>query len=180
MAPRIEVLALEDIDEVTLTVLHAEDKLAFSAEDYQPYLGYKFTESDRCVFVYEGDEWASSIWLPQRTIRVGGEDVFVGGLSGVMTRTAYKGRGYASMAVERANRWICKDINAEFGLLICLPRLVGFYEKHGWKLIDEPMWFSQPDSDGLQKLPPPIQTMILQCGERAWPDGQVDMRGFPW
>jgi GNAT superfamily N-acetyltransferase len=58
--------------------------------------------------------------------------VKVGGIGGVKTHPAFRGRGFATTAIGRALDFFREQGDVDFGLLVCEPSLVPFYERLGW------------------------------------------------
>src|SRR5438046_1688119 len=50
---------------------------------------------DWYVRVWHGDQWVSLVQIYDHTITIGGEPYRVGGIGGVATAHAYRGRGYS-------------------------------------------------------------------------------------
>jgi GNAT superfamily N-acetyltransferase len=65
--------------------------------------------------------------------RWGDRAVRVGGIGGVKTHPASRGRGFAMAAIQRALDFFHELGNVDFGLLVCEPGLVPFYERLGWR-----------------------------------------------
>src|SRR5262249_37127355 len=59
--------------------------------------------------------------------------VRVGGIGGVKTHPASRGRGLATTAMGRALDFFRGRGDVNFGLLVCEPGLVPFYERLGWR-----------------------------------------------
>src|SRR5262249_19247069 len=59
--------------------------------------------------------------------------VRVGGLGGVKTHPASRGRGFATTAIQQALDFFRAQGDVDFGLLVCEPGLVRFYERLGWR-----------------------------------------------
>jgi ribosomal protein S18 acetylase RimI-like enzyme len=112
----------------------------------------------------------------ERTISVDQELLRVGGICGVVTVPEYRDRGIASALLDESVSFIKKGLDLPFALLTCNSRLEIFYQRLGWKTVNGPTVFTQPDGvrtcGGL--------TMILECGPRFWPEGPIDLRGLPW
>ena len=64
----------------------------------------------------------------------------------------------------------------EFGMLFCLPRLAPFYERQGWRLVEDEVEIDQPDGPIVW----PYHIMVLPCGAREWPAGRVEVGSLPW
>ena len=69
------------------------------------------------------------------------------------------------------------ELHVPFGLLQCLPDLVGFYEARGWNEIDEPMFCLQLDGRVHRS---PERPMVMRLAGIDWPPGAIDMNGLPW
>jgi predicted N-acetyltransferase YhbS len=137
---------------------------------------YRWREKDYHFITEEGGRALSHVGLLKTTVKAGGREVAVGGVGGVATRPEAQGRHYVHAAMKRAAEFLCAELGVEFGMLFCLPRLVPFYARQGWQLIEEEVEFEQPAG----KVVSPFRVMILPCGERAWPAGKVEVAGFPW
>jgi aminoglycoside 2'-N-acetyltransferase I len=68
-----------------------------------------------------------------REARWNDRPVRVGGIGGVKTHPAFRGRGFATTAIQRALDFFREQGDVDFGLLVCEPSLVSFYERHGWR-----------------------------------------------
>ena len=124
------------------------------------------------------EEWRalSHVGLVRAKVRAGGREVTVGGVGGVVTRPEAQGRHLVHAAMQEAARYMCADMGVEFGMLFCLPRLAPFYERQGWRLVEEEVEIEQPDGNVVW----PYHVMVLPCGAREWPAGRVEVGGLPW
>ena len=59
--------------------------------------------------------------------------VKVGGIGGVKTHPAFRGRGFASTAIRQALDFFREQGEVDFALLVCEAGLVPFYERLGWR-----------------------------------------------
>ncbi len=123
-----------------------------------------------------GDQLVSRVAMLERTITVGGVYLRIGGVTGVVTEPGWRRRGIASDLVRCAVRFLAKDHSLPYVLLTCQRRLGPFYEKLGWRIVDGPTVYDQPDG----RRTCPGLTMIVECHGTAWPDGSIDMQGLPW
>jgi GNAT superfamily N-acetyltransferase len=116
------------------------------------------------------------VGILERSISVEEELLRVGGICGVVTVPEYRGRGIASALLGESVAFIKNRLSLPFALLTCRLKLEDFYEKLGWKTVNGPTVFTQPDGvrtcGGL--------TMVMELGSRLWPEGPIDMRGLPW
>jgi len=135
-----------------------------------------YAESQWFVIGTLDQELAGQVGILQREISVDGQPLQVGGIHGVITEPEHRGQGIASALMGRAVDFIWNQLNLPYGLLTCNPRLETFYQKLGWKTVKGPCVFEQPDGPrscgGL--------TMVVECGEQAWPEGRIDLCGLPW
>ena len=137
---------------------------------------YVWRPKDLHFILYVDEMAMSHVGLVEQTVDVAGQAVRVAGVGGVATNGQVHGRGYAQKTMRFAEKYMCEEMNVEFGLLFCLDRLKPFYERQGWQLLHDPVEFEQPSG----RMISPINVMVLPCGERAWPAGAVDLRSLPW
>jgi aminoglycoside 2'-N-acetyltransferase I len=129
-------------------------------------------------FVVEASERVvSHVGVLRHTIDVGGQQVTVGGVGGVITRGDSQARGYASLALERATNFMRDELDVDFGFLFCRDPLVPYYERHGWRLIDQPVTVEQDEDSSLVI---PLNAMVLPFARRDWPGGAVILNSLPW
>lgn len=114
--------------------------------------------------------------LTIRRGRIGADDVLFAGVGGVMTPAACQRRGFSSALVHFAQEFIFSELDAEYGLLFCLPELTPFYARLGWISVNAPVHIEQPQG----KIVWPKAAMVLPGRGRAWQDAEIDVRGNPW
>ncbi|HKR00812.1 MAG TPA: GNAT family N-acetyltransferase [Pyrinomonadaceae bacterium] len=119
---------------------------------------------------------ASHVGLVDHTVNVAGQPMRIAGVGGVVTAGEMHGRGYAQKTLRYAERYMCEEMKVEFGLLFCLDRLMPFYARQGWQLLQETVEFDQPSG----KMVSPLNVMVLPCKGERWPAGAVDLRSLPW
>ena len=132
--------------------------------------------TDKHVMLYADGELMTHVGVVGHIIRVGEQPVVVGGIGGVVTVGAAHGRGYATTALRAACEYMRERLHANFGLLFCFDKLVPFYERLGWQLINVPVAVEQPS--GPTQMP--LNTMVLPLGEQQWPPGPVELDSLPW
>lgn len=129
--------------------------------------------------VYEANgQPVSYLDILERPCTVGGQPVNLAGIGGVMTPPEFRGRGYASRALEAAADFMRTRIDAPFALLVTGENRIPFYGRLGWQHIQAPLRFYQPD--GIDKSDRIAVIMILSLHGDPWPDGEIDLRGLPW
>jgi GNAT superfamily N-acetyltransferase len=135
-------------------------------EFYAPYYFFRVWEDEAAQ---TRGEWASLVALTDRTISVGGQPVRVGGIGAVSTREDRRERGYASLAMREAARFMFDNLGVPFGMLFCDPHRIPFYESLGWQVIRTPI----PAHNEAHFL-------ILAPDKSPWPIGDVDLLGPSW
>lgn len=129
------------------------------------------------VLVWDDDRMVSHVGIMERTIEVGGRPVHVAGIRSVMTRPSQRGRGLASQAMERAQRFVDDSLpRAEHGLLLCLDVRVPLYSRLGWSVVPDRTIYDQPEGPTVS----PVNTMVRPFRGRPWPQGEVNLKGLPW
>jgi predicted acetyltransferase len=63
---------------------------------------------------------------------VGQEAVRLGGIGGVLTLPGWHRRGLVQAGLQKAQAFMCEELNVDFGLLMCDQEMVPFYSKLGW------------------------------------------------
>lgn len=160
-----------------LTPWEQEHILNWLLEEFDPDAdGTVWSDVDWHVLVWLDGQLVSHAEIVERTGTVGGQPVKLGGVGGVVTRPAWRGRGLSSAALERAASFMRDELGVEFGLLICDEKLVPFYRRLGWQVVAGPLIFAQPG--GAVSLSGAV--MVLPCRGQTWPPGLIDLCGPPW
>lgn len=161
---------------------------ALTAEEWQALFGwgenifgledarYNWRPKDYHFVTEEGGRPLSHVGVIRTTVQAGGREVTVGGIGGVVTVPEAQGRRHVHSAMRQAAEFMCHELGVEFGMLFCLPRLAPFYERQGWRLVEDEVEIEQPDG----KVVWPYHVMVRPCGERAWPGGRIEIGGLPW
>jgi predicted acetyltransferase len=119
----------------------------------------------------------SHVGLLTRTVLVDDARVLVGGIGGVKTHPATRGKGYASAGLREAVRFFTDELPVAFALLVCLPPTVSFYERLGWRRFDGTLLVEQPGGtvSFTANLP-----MVLPIHSPAPANGSINLCGEPW
>jgi GNAT superfamily N-acetyltransferase len=131
-----------------------------------------------CVRIWDGDgRLASYIGLLLRDANCDGRPARVGGIGGVMTHPAARGRGHAARGIRRAVEFFREQGGVAFALLVCETGLLGYYGRLGWleyhgrlqvRQRGEPADFT-------------FNRVMVQDVEAAGPtSGTIDLMGPPW
>ncbi len=184
---KLEIVHSKDIDEPLRRQL-----LAWLYREFGTYADeYAWAIADWHVLAWEGDLLVGHVDITERTASVGGEELRLGGIGGVVTLQERRMRGIAKAALEQAARFLRDELAVPFGLLVCDPVLTPFYEKLGWQAVAGPLIFDQPASfrPGLDQVISGEAThkatlegaiMVLPCRDHDWPAGLIDLCGLPW
>src|SRR5579883_3024335 len=78
-----------------------------------------------------------------RNAKLDGTPVRIGGIGGVMTHPAFRGKGLAQMTLRRAGSFFAAE-RVAFALLFCEPRLAPFYARLGWRDFTGDVFVEQP------------------------------------
>jgi aminoglycoside 2'-N-acetyltransferase I len=144
----------------------------FGVEDKR----FSWRPKDWHFIVEEEGHVLSHVGVMETSVRVGETDIKVGGIGGVVSVPEAQGRGNIHAAMSRAAEFMGDQLRVEFGMLFCLPRLVPFYARQNWQLLNDAVEFEQPSG----KVVSPFHSMVLPFDNRAWPEGEVKVGGLPW
>ena len=101
----------------------------------------------------------------------------VGGIGGVKTHPAFRGRGFATAAIQRALAFFHEQGDVDFGLLVCEPGLVPFYERLGWRRFPGDLFVTQHEATVPFTFNLPMTTPIRL---QELLTGIIDLLGPPW
>jgi GNAT superfamily N-acetyltransferase len=166
---------LKRLDEIPTAERLRVDEIDHATFDGSTH-GLEWRTPEWMLLGYADGAQVAQIGLLACSVQVGMVSVRVTGIGGVATDAAWRGKGYAQVLMGEAARVAREQMETGFGLLACEPGMVPFYARLGWQVVGAPVWIV---SGGVrQTLPMP--SMVLTLGERAWPDGTVDLGGAPW
>lgn len=144
--------------------------------------GIEWSDGQFRVLAWDNDAWGAIVEILKRTIIVGEREVVVGGVGGVMTVPAMRGRGLATSAMRHAADFICGKLQADAGMLFCTQALIPFYERLGWYDLQRKITYHQ--SDGARVMDTRGHAdgcaMFKPCGDFVFPYGAIDVRGTLW
>ncbi|HKV08595.1 MAG TPA: GNAT family N-acetyltransferase [Thermoanaerobaculia bacterium] len=133
-------------------------------------------EKDWHFFLDVDGEPVCHVGVLRHDVLVDGASVPVAGLGGVITEPSFQGRGFAQRLLGEATAFMRDELGADFGFLFCLPRLVPFYERLGWRILPRPIRIEQAGGT----LESPVEVMVLPLRDRPWPPGKVETQSLPW
>lgn len=143
-----------------------------------PLSDIQWAGADWMLFVYEGEDWVSSLEIIERTITVGDVPLPVGGISGVMTPPQFRQKGYAAAGMKRAVEFIRDELKAPFALLICGGHLLDYYQSLGWQAVSGLIRYQQGGE--VHTFGDETHALIYALADQIWPGGTIDFCGTPW
>lgn len=168
----VEIRYAEALAEVERQALFCWGKDIFGIEDKE----YRWRPKDYHFITEEDGRPLSHVGVVKTVVSVGGRQITVGGIGGVVTVPEAQGRHLVHAGMRQATEFICRELGADFGMLFCLPRLEPFYARQGWRALEDEVEIEQPDGNVVW----PYRVMVKPCGERVWPAGRVEVGGLPW
>jgi GNAT superfamily N-acetyltransferase len=134
----------------------------------------QWAEADWSFLGFEGDELVAYFNLVDRVVRFDDVPVRVAGLNNMVTLPAHRAKGHASRLLREAQpQWF--DMQFEAGLLLCADELAPFYARLGWRGVDCPVVYAQPDGECTWKA----SCMVLERAPLRTVR-RVDLCGPPW
>ena len=105
-----------------------------------------------------------------------GRKVEIGGIGGVSTRPDYRGRGYATLALNAAIRTMRDHEAVRFAMLFCEPHNEAFYRKRSWLPFQGEVYCEQKEGRvRFTHMAPYVFNIV-----RAPTLGTIDLCGLPW
>jgi aminoglycoside 2'-N-acetyltransferase I len=135
-----------------------------------------WSDVDWHILISINEELVSHVEIVERDVFVGRKRVKVGGIGGVMTLPEWRCQGLAQAGMRKAQEFICKELDVDFGLLMCDRKMVPYYSKLGWIEVEGPLNYDQPQ----EKMCFEDVVMIFSCDGSSWPAGVIDICGYPW
>lgn len=140
---------------------------------YAPHTVHVIARSDGAPVGHVG--WA------RRTVGVGGAEVEIAGVGGVLISDGVRGERVGSRLMDSAVESMRAGGGIDFGYLGCREEVVSFYASCGWTRISAAE--RSIDRLGRPSEDPPGQPLLILPIENeidAWPTGAVDLRGRAW
>ena len=169
---RIEIKSAEQWS----TFEKARQDCVVTSSLYAYLTGTKWAPPDWAIMVWEDEEMVSNIHIIERRARVGTAWVKLGGIGNIATKVEWRQRGYASAALKVAQDFLRDPLQVDFGLMISTQEMVPHYLKAGWRKVADSLIMDQ--WDGKAKLNYPV--MIVPVCQQDWPEGEIDLCGWPW
>jgi GNAT superfamily N-acetyltransferase len=104
------------------------------------------------------------------------QEIEVVGVGGVIVHRALRGRGLATMLLDRLLA-VAATMGPDRAMLFCRPELLSFYERLGFREIAGPVRAAQPAGD----IEMPMRSAWRPLrGSPGWPEGSVRVCGLPF
>jgi GNAT superfamily N-acetyltransferase len=164
-----------ELEVVTETALTAEDASAL-VEWYGEQFWQERPPFACRILARAGDEIVGHLGIGTRVVAAGDQDVRIGGIGGIRTREAWRGRGIATLLLHRAAEAMRDDLGLSFGFMTCRPDVAPVYLRVGWQDVPGPTVVGEGDDattyGGL--------SLILPLADATWPEGRINLRGKSW
>jgi aminoglycoside 2'-N-acetyltransferase I len=136
-----------------------------------------WARAERRILVRDGGCLVAHVGLLSRAVSLDGHTVRVGGILGVMTHPAARGRGHASAGMRCAAARFAREPDLAFALLTCPPARVPFYARLGWRRFGGRLLVAQPDGVIAFTVG---AVLVLPVQGPAPEAGTLDLCGLPW
>lgn len=180
------LMALErvaDLTESDRAALRALTDIVYPAAEWAGWPGYRmeWAAHEWCVRIWdEGSALATHVGMVLRQALHDGRAVRIGGIGGVKTHPAARGRGYAEQGMRRAIDFFHEQADVAFALLLCEPKLLGYYGRLGWDEFGGRLVVTQHGAEGEFTF---LRVMVRGIRDAAPPPpkgGTIDLLGPPW
>lgn len=177
---RVWSTALTEDDYAGLASLFDSEYL----EDWGPWTprqDYGYARFEMHAIAREDSTIIGHAGTSRRFVDVGGREVTIAGIGGVVVHPDARGQGVGQRVIESLRESMTSEAPAEFGFLGCRDEVVPFYESCGFVRVANPVR-EVSHRDGMTVLVGESPTLV--CPGTAslahWPNGTIDLRGLPW
>ncbi len=178
-------MQLEFIAAPQLDVVDAAALEALHAAVYPPKPGAKKTAPQQAwatpqwhiLIRDEADQLVSHVGAVTRLCLCDSNEILLGGIGGVMTQPAQRGKGYASAGVGRAIDFLRQEMRVEFSLLFCAPRMQSYYRRFGFSSFAGDARARRGDSEVIF---PRNEVMVIAALKPLPQCALLDLCGLPW
>ena len=134
----IKVLPFADLDPETKSRYDKCVRTIFRMS-LQEYI-HKYSAPELLFLGFSGGRIVASLYLVQRSVEVDEKTFKACGIGGVFTLPKVRRLGYGKLLMEAAHQYMFETLKADLSLLVCSSRLIGFYAKLGWELVNCPVY----------------------------------------
>jgi GNAT superfamily N-acetyltransferase len=143
-------------------------------DDSVARLTWDTSYSQRILTRNDSGEILSQVALIFRHARWNGMTLRVGGIAGVGTNPAFRGRGLATAGMKRAAEILVAG-SFDIGALFCAPEMAPFYERLGWRSFKDAVFIKQPGNDDF-----PWRGCMTLSVKSNVSGGVLNIASLPW
>jgi predicted acetyltransferase len=152
------------------------DHLAFSeSSEEDNYIEWAMSSTWYVLGRLDG-KLVSQVGILERAIQAGGQTLSIAGVGGVATHPEFQRRGFAGVLLQAAAGQMRQRGGYDFAMLFCDTRMIPYYTKRGYRLVQNPLYILQSGRRVLFES----NKMVLPLSGKPWPEGEVDVNGPPW
>jgi aminoglycoside 2'-N-acetyltransferase I len=177
---RLSLTRVHDLNEDDRAGVHALSLAVYPPEEWADWPGrtVEWTDPDWCILVREDDAAVVSYTgVVLRDAILDGRSVRVGGVGGIKTHPAARGRGYARVSISAALDFFRTQGDVGFALLVCEPHLLAYYSALGWREFRGRLLVLQ---HGETREFTFNRVMTHDVGSAGPVAGTIDLHGPPW
>jgi GNAT superfamily N-acetyltransferase len=138
---------------------------------------YTWSSPQWSALVEKDGHFVSQAGILLRWVRVNQQTICVAGVGSVLTLPAWRGRGLATAALQKATDFAQRRLMLPFALAICPEAATPFLLHQGWQIAPASLLCEQPN--GRVPLMGEV-ALVLSLARSPWPEGTIDLNGSPW
>ena len=152
-------------------------QLLFECFPHEPVLKYRryVHESPTRRFLFLGDDNSirahAAVHLKQ--LRVEDKELNVGGVAEVAVAPEFRGRGYVAKLMNEVHQYLL-DAGIIYSFLFGGLEI---YQSSGYRAVTSPIRFVEYSTGIVKEEMNPLAS-VAELGNKPWPDGVVDLRGY--
>ena len=180
MGESVTLDCLADLSEADRRALRALSTAVYPPEDFKDWPGRRieWSEAEWGVRIHGADgALVSYVGISLRDGQHDGRAVRMGGIGGVKTHPAARGRGLAARGMQRAEEFFRAQPGVEFALLVCAAPLLDYYGRLGWRPFAGRLLVRQHGAPGEFTF---NRVMTRAVRSPAPETGTIDLLGPPW
>lgn len=169
---------LKHFDNLTkeeLTSIQNLEQKAFGIDDGEDSIQW-IEKADWHIMIWKDEILAGHVEVTERTVTVDAKPVKAGCIGGVCTDPEMRGKGLASKAVIESHELIKNKLELGYAILLTGSDEAPFYDKFGYSILNEFCVMEQKSG----KVEYEDIVMTLPLNDEPWPEGKIDLCGFPW
>ncbi|WP_237704722.1 GNAT family N-acetyltransferase [Nesterenkonia sp. F] len=181
-------MTVEAVHHAALTAPDMERVRGLFDDEYRSNLGpwnpdqpYGYAPHDVHVVARHGEDAVGHVGWARRVIDVGGAEVVIAGVGGVLVSCSWRGRRLGERLMSAAAQSMQAAQDIDFGYLGCHEGVVPFYTACGWRRITAVEHFIGRDgAPAVEEAEAPLLVLPIRRPVEEWPGGEIDLRGRAW